>query len=332
MSSEFGYVRSHLRGSLRNSCFGTTMKKKGIPGPSLISSAIACLITVLFIGNAGGSDGYVGSDTCKACHSSRFESYQRSNHARKQIPGSPANQHECESCHGPGAAHVQKGGGRGTGMFAFVRKAEADQRASRCLSCHQESRAVPFWNMSRHKVNGVACDNCHSGHSGSKMNLKTREPILCLTCHRDVRAQQARQSHHPLKEGLMKCTSCHDQHGGFGPKMVKADNVNELCHRCHADKRGPFLWEHPPVEENCLTCHTPHGSNHAKLLTSKPPLLCQSCHDATRHPGTIYTSFETFRGSAASGKNRMFARGCLNCHTNIHGSMGPSTRGGRFVR
>ena len=115
-------------------------------------------------------------------------------------------------------------------------------------------------------------------------------------------------------------------------KMIKADSVNELCFKCHAEKRGPFFWEHPPVEENCLTCHVPHGSNHGKLLTRKPPHLCQSCHDASQHPGNIYTSFETFRGSAASGKNRMFARACLNCHSNIHGSMGPSTRGKHFVR
>jgi hypothetical protein len=28
----------------------------------------------------------------------------------------------------------------------------------------------------------------------------------------------------------------------------------------------------------------------------------------------------------------MFARACLNCHSNIHGGMGPSTRGKHFVR
>jgi hypothetical protein len=76
----------------------------------------------------------------------------------------------------------------------------------------------------------------------------------------------------------------------------------------------------------------PHGSNHTKPLTSRPPLLCQKCHDAPQHPGNIYTNFETFRGTAASSKNRMFARACLNCHSNIHGSMGPSTRGKHFVR
>jgi hypothetical protein len=41
--------------------------------------------------------------------------------------------------------------------------------------------------------------------------------------------------------------------------MVKAESIKELCTTCHADKRGPWLFEHPPVEENCLTCHNPHG-------------------------------------------------------------------------
>jgi len=309
------------------------MKKKQILFALLIILTLSIPAVVIFMGDAGGNDGYIGSEVCKGCHGNYYESYRKSIHAKKLIPGSPANKDACESCHGPGAAHVRKGGGKGTGIFAFVRNADPDQRSSTCLSCHQESRAVPFWNMSRHKVNGISCDNCHNPHSGLKANLKAQQPMLCNACHRDVRAQQNRQSHHPLKEGLVKCTQCHDQHGGFGPKMVKADNVNELCYQCHAEKRGPFLWEHPPVEENCLTCHTPHGSNHGKLLTSKPPLLCQSCHDATRHPGTIYTRFETFRGSGnLGGRNRMFARACLNCHTNIHGSMGPSTRGERFVR
>jgi DmsE family decaheme c-type cytochrome len=217
-------------------------------------------------------------------------------------------------------------------MIAFTKKDDPEMKQAICLSCHQDSTAVPFWNLSKHKVNGVSCSDCHSGHSGTKNNLKIAEPALCYTCHADIRAQANKQSHHPLKEGLMKCSQCHDQHGGSGPKMVKADTVNELCFKCHAEKRGPFLWEHPPVAENCLTCHVPHGSNHGKLLSSKPPFLCQSCHDATQHPGTIYTKFETFPGSAASGKNRMIARGCLNCHTNIHGSNGPSVRGQRFVR
>jgi predicted CXXCH cytochrome family protein len=89
------------------------------------------------------------------------------------------------------------------------------------------------------------------------------------------------------------------------------------------------MWEHPPVEENCLTCHKPHGSNHSKLLNRRPPELCQSCHDWTQHPGSPYTSFDTF---SAGHSNRLVARACLNCHSQIHGSNGPASRGLHFVR
>jgi DmsE family decaheme c-type cytochrome len=289
-------------------------------------------VALFFPLSAAADDGYVGMNTCRGCHQQKYDSFLKSTHAKAAIPGNPANRQSCESCHGPGLAHVQKGGGRGTGMIAFGRKTDPQVKQARCLFCHQDSRVVPFWDLSKHKVNGVSCSDCHSGHSGTKNNLKMTEPALCLTCHASIRAQANKQSHHPVKEGLMKCSQCHDQHGGSGAKMIKADTVNELCVKCHADKRGPFLWEHPPVAENCLNCHVPHGSNHGKLLSSKPPLLCQGCHDAAQHPGTIYTKFETFPGSAASGKNRLIARSCLNCHTNIHGSNGPSVRGQRFVR
>jgi hypothetical protein len=50
------------------------------------------------------------------------------------------------------------------------------------------------------------------------------------------------------------------------------------------------------------------------------PLLCQSCHNVGRHPINPYTNLHSFRGPATSNKNRFFARGCLNCHANIHGS------------
>jgi DmsE family decaheme c-type cytochrome len=104
--------------------------------------------------------------------------------------------------------------------------------------------------------------------------------------------------------------------------MIRAENINQLCYKCHADKRGPYLWEHPPVEENCLTCHVSHGSKTAKLMTEKVPNLCQDCHDASRHPGTVYDAKTGFTGSAPS--NRFFARSCLNCHSSIHGGYAPT--------
>lgn len=279
------------------------------------------------------SAGMVGAEVCRLCHPDRYMSYAASIHGKKAVPGSPAVQDGCESCHGPGAAHVEHKGEKGVGIVAFSKRiSDAREKSGRCLRCHEEFNTLASWDMGRHRREDVSCDSCHSIHSGGPKNLKNVPPDLCWTCHRIVRAEGFRQSHHPVKERRITCTDCHNQHGAFGPKMIKADAVNELCYTCHADKRGPHFWEHPPVEENCRTCHMPHGSNHSKLLARKPPQLCQSCHNDAGHPGSIYSSFETFNGSATSGKNRMFARSCLNCHSNIHGSMGPSTRGKRFVR
>jgi len=275
--------------------------------------------------------GYIGAETCKGCHVTQYESYIRTIHAKKEVQG-PQYKEACETCHGAGAKHVEKGGGRGVDIFDFGKKVEPQARSARCLACHEETKNLSFWNMSRHKSENVACNDCHAVHGRGEKFLKAEQTTLCFGCHKDIRAQSNRQSHHPLKEGKIFCTSCHDPHGEFGTKMVKADAVNELCFKCHAEKRGPFMWEHPPVEENCLNCHTPHGSNHSKLLTSRVPFLCQSCHVWTQHPSTPYTSFETFGGSAASGKNRMIAQSCLNCHSEIHGSNGPSSRGLHFVR
>lgn len=130
-----------------------------------------------------------------------------------------------------------------------------------------------------------------------------------------------RRSHHPMQEGKIKCTDCHTPHGGFGKKMVRADSTPDLCFKCHAEKRGPFAFEHPPVVENCATCHEVHGSNHDNLLVSKVPQICQSCHNTgSGHTSRAYNLQHSFGGAATANKNKFFAQGCLNCHGNIHGS------------
>lgn len=286
-------------------------------------AALLSLIILLAV-QPGPADGqgqantYAGTDACKACHADQYASYSKAMHAKKDVKGSPANQFGCESCHGAGSGHVEKGGGKGTGMVAFSRKADARDNSSKCLSCHEESKQLAFWDNGRHKSAGVSCPDCHSAHGNAEKMLKSSQPDLCYGCHKDIRMMSNRQSHHPVKEGKMKCTDCHDPHGGFGDKMVKADSVNELCFRCHAEKRGPFRTEHQPVAENCLNCHNSHGSNHRALLVSKPPQLCQECHGSGGHRGRAYTRQSTFKGS--DPQIQMYGRACLNCHTNIHGS------------
>ncbi len=284
-----------------------------------------------------GAEGNVGVDTCKGCHEGYYESYARSVHAKKAIPGSPATRDACESCHGSGDAHVNAGGGKGTGMFTFGKKVDAKEKTAKCLSCHEESKHLALWNMSRHKSAGVSCDNCHSIHAGGDKFLKADRSEVCFQCHKDIKAQTNRQSHHPIREGKIACSDCHDPHGEFGNKMIKADSVNELCYKCHAEKRGPFMWEHPPVEENCLNCHAVHGSNHNRLVVMKVPQLCQQCHDGAYHPGTPWTKFSSFSPPVSTPgvtapAGQLVGRACLNCHNDVHGTNGPSAYGQRFLK
>lgn len=294
--------------------------------------------------NAADTTGYAGSAMCGACHSAYYNDYAGSVHGKKYVPGSPAAMHACESCHGPGKRHVDNGGGRGT-MFVFPRNPDVKRKSAVCLSCHGDAKIAAMWDIGFHKSGGLSCDSCHAVHKGARplsasagykrlavqdKLLKKPVPDLCFDCHKDVRSQTLRRSHHPIREGQVLCFDCHLPHGGFGPKMVKADSANDLCFRCHAEKRGPFVTDHPPVAENCLNCHVPHGSNHYALLVRKTPQLCQSCHDVARHPGQPYTRFETFGGAAPS--NRMVSRNCVMCHSNVHGSVSPASRGQRFLR
>jgi len=50
--------------------------------------------------------GYVGSDTCVACHEDQQHGYDAGPHGKAANPRAPAAQHGCESCHGPGEKHI----------------------------------------------------------------------------------------------------------------------------------------------------------------------------------------------------------------------------------
>lgn len=285
-----------------------------------------CLLTlsvfliVLIQLNSQATQKYAGEETCKSCHEDAYMSYLKSAHSKKVILNSPANKYGCESCHGPGVQHVEKGGGKGVGeLIAFSKKEQAKKKTSSCLNCHANSRHLTFWDSSIHNKNDISCTDCHSVHHRKEMSFMEYE--TCTKCHKEIKAQINKRSRHPILEGKVKCSNCHNPHGSLGPSMIKADSFNELCYKCHAEKRGPYLWEHPPVEENCGSCHTPHGSRHAKLMNQKIPNLCQACHDWQRHPGTRYSQETGFTGISPS--NRFFARSCLNCHNSIHGSNAP---------
>jgi DmsE family decaheme c-type cytochrome len=267
--------------------------------------------------------GYAGEEQCAACHEDVATGWKKNVHAGKGFEMRSAL--SCETCHGPGAAHVESGGDKT--LIKSFKTMKASEASETCMGCHENGKQA-MWHGSVHANRDLSCVTCHSVHNpkSEKFQLKAaRVEQTCETCHLQVKAQIQKTSHHPVREGLMTCSDCHNPHGTETPKMLTAHSVNEQCYTCHTEKRGPFLWEHPPVKENCLTCHTPHGSNHPKLMAAKRPFICQSCHMDTRHPGTLYD------GSLPQlSSNRDFSRSCSNCHLTVHGSNHPS--GWTFTR
>ena len=260
---------------------------------------------------------FVGAKVCLTCHTSQAAEFEKTLMGR--IGKTQKGKFDCENCHGPGSAHAKAGGGRGVGGIISFRPADqartAQENNAVCLGCHERGDRT-YWNGSPHETRGLMCTNCHTVMKAvsRKHQLKTVfEPDTCFQCHKDRRAQMARSSHMPLREGKMVCSDCHNPHGSLTDKLLWANSINDNCYKCHAEKRGPFLFEHIPVRENCLNCHDPHGSVNEFLLKVSRPRLCAECH------GIGHGSFLT------GGPNQIGAvsRSCQNCHTEIHGTNSP---------
>ena len=254
---------------------------------------------------------------CRTCHEENLTLFNRTYHAGLE--------NSCYNCH-KGAEEHRRGMMEGEAVPGpSLTGLPAEELNAICLSCH-ETQNHPAWEGSAHQRRGLKCIDCHSVHNFQSERKQLKTPVAsetCFGCHKDIRVQMMRTSHHPVREGLMGCESCHNPHDGSRPKMIRADWQNELCYKCHTEKRGPFLWEHAPARENCLNCHNPHGSNHDKMLVAKLPYLCQRCHLNTRHPGTLYDGV-TAGTTIAEATNRAIEHACKNCHQNIHGSNAPS--------
>ena len=271
--------------------------------------------------------GYIGDDTCVACHEGEGKRLATTLHGKAQNIRTPSGKANgaCESCHGPGKEHAESGDKTKIRVFTTMKPRDASEV---CVTCHNRATHAQ-WKGSMHDARNLSCVTCHSVHSPKSEHAQLKKASItetCVTCHKTEVAKLQRFGHMPVREGKMECTACHNPHGSTNVRMLKVGNwVNETCVSCHAEKRGPYLWDHAPVREACNTCHDPHGSNNERMLVAKPPMLCQRCHIGTRHPSTIYD------GTQLNAKsNRLIGRGCVNCHAQIHGSNSPA--GNAFLR
>jgi DmsE family decaheme c-type cytochrome len=134
----------------------------------------------------------------------------------------------CQACHGDASEHL-KDPMKAKPANPLAKGKPAAEKAAVCLTCHSGNRNLAFWTSGKHSLNDVACSDCHSIHN--KDGLPTinkfvttslpNQAEVCWSCHQQIRAANFKPSHHPIIEGKVKCTDCHNPHGALTPSMVK---------------------------------------------------------------------------------------------------------------
>lgn len=249
----------------------------------------------------------VDVEECAACHEERV--------AQPHHAGGTVN---CGNCHAGAMAHAESGGEPEL-VFGFGDDGTSQSRAEACLTCHWTEH--PQFFRGPHAASGTDCATCHSIHEPSPKSrgnlLQTADTLgrpmenlgaasaVCQSCHGEVFAQFDLNERHRLREGILDCTSCHDPHD-VQPRAQLGGFKQQQCAECHADKSGPFVFEHGSViVEGCTACHDPHGSPNRHMLTfQRTAELCFSCHATVPGFHSRFT-IETV---------------CTNCHSTIHGS------------
>jgi len=275
------------------------------------------------------TEDFIGEKECASCHRAQVESFERSAHAAYvHSPRLPIDKRGCEACHGPGNIHLEDE--RNPAKVMSFKKAPSAAVATACLRCHAETMHMTQWKRTSHAQHGIACTSCHQIHRSAEQRLPIEpnrltafpataaslsfeqymlkgDPVsLCSQCHQKEAAEFRMNFHHPLPEGRMICSDCHEVH----PDQASGKRSHPQkgsCATCHADAAGPFTFAHDPVVggtgEECGECHRPHGSNNPRLLKTFSRGLCAQCHTdkaSTHNPGqTCWTA---------------------GCHVAVHGS------------
>jgi DmsE family decaheme c-type cytochrome len=271
-----------------------------------------------------------GARECTECHD-ETDAYPvlailKTKHGVSADSRTPFANAGCAGCHGPSIEHSRRARrNKPDRVFGDAADASpAPEQNSLCLTCHESGLRL-HWRGSQHEAQDVACTSCHTLHTDHDPVLaNATQTDVCIGCHKEKRAELHRPSTHPLLDGQMACSDCHNPHGSNGPTLLVRSTLNETCYGCHAEKRGPFLWEHAPVREDCGNCHRPHGSTQPALMKERVPWLCQECHLAQQHPSTAYSGTGLPGTATPSGAQQLLGKSCMNCHSQVHGSNHPS--------
>jgi DmsE family decaheme c-type cytochrome len=249
---------------------------------------------------------------CLECHESDADALIGTAHDMK------ANRVvSCMSCHaGTPAAHLEE---PEENPAVDPEDASADTLIAICTDCHADPHALNVFERDPHRDAGLACAACHRVHDTHHRVglLIDDEPTLCFSCHAAQKGDFSMPTHHPVMEGVVRCSDCH-QTVAQSAKQHVPSGPSETCTLCHTMFEGPFPFQHAAAvdysteEGGCLNCHAPHGAPNPRLLKQSyqaPDFaLCRQCHSVPKH------EFNSQHGSQWAGVP------CSDCHVDVHGS------------
>lgn len=196
--------------------------------------------------------------TCISCHQSDpVKQMFLTKHANADNPDTPASKEQCESCHGPSAAHANFPLQIKNFRFGVNSANSNEEQNKACLTCHADERREE-WHGGMHEKGELSCASCHTIHKVNDPLLDhTQSALICIDCHNDKKATQHIKGLHIIETGKVACTDCHNPH-------AKLDgNLCVTCHKQDADTLGKQSQKaqgfHETMNKNelsCLKCHS----------------------------------------------------------------------------
>ena len=264
--------------------------------------------------------------TCGNCHVLKQQSWAKTGHANawKDLQASGHATSACNKCHTTnGLTNIAQDS---AGFFAAATSAKKYFQDVQCESCHgpgaahvttpDETQPIPYFT-SYDSTKGVGCGQCHSGpphnpfyedwsrgaHRIIEAPAISNTTGTCLQCHEGKTVATRfgasnvyveASSTTPMQLG---CTTCHAPHGSGNThelrESITATDTTNLCIQCHKRRSVPDLTSssgpHSPQGPTFLGTSgwRPAGFvwDSTSMTTHSNPaanaMLCATCHVAT---------------------------------------------------